>query len=174
MFECYMMKIDLTRNFDTNWIEEFEKVDNQYEIFYSEDVTFLQLRYIYIDRLDTVQTIKEEKIIIKDHNILSREELIGILKKNCFHNNTRYTVLSILKYNLDLNPNDIKFFLTTDKCPNYLSIVKNIDDIPLKQTITMFQDLNDVIIIFYEKNNPLNQTKRVTFSSHKKTIRKHA
>jgi hypothetical protein len=44
----------------------------------------------------------------------------------------------------------------------------------LLKTITMFQDLNDVIIIFYEKNNSLNQTKRVTFSSHKKTIRKPA
>jgi len=140
-------------DFDTNWIEEFEKVDNQYEIFYSEDVTFVQLRYIYIDRFNTIQTIKEEKIIIKKQNILSREELVGILKKNCFHNNTRYTVLSILKYNLSLNPIDIPHFLTSDKCPNYLSIVKNIDDIPLKKTITMFQDLNDVIIIFYEKNN---------------------
>lgn len=174
MFECYMMKTDFIKKFDTNWIEEFEKIDNQYEIFYNEDVTFVQLRYIYIDRLNTIQTIKEEKIIIKKQNILSREELIGILKKNCFHNNTRYTVLSILKYNLELNPIDIKHFLTSDECPNYLSIVKHIDDITLKKTITMFQDLNDIIILFYEKNSSLNQTKRVTFSSHKKTIRKPA
>lgn len=174
MFDCYMMKTDLIRKFDTNWIEEFEKVDNQYEIFYNEDVTFVQLRYIYIDRHNTIQTIKEEKIILKKQNSLSREELIGILKKNCFHNDSRYTVLSILKYNLDLNPIDIKHFLTFNECQNYLSVVKNIDEIPFKKTITMFQDLNDIFILFYEKNSSLNQTKRVTFSSHKKTIRKPA
>ena len=33
----------------------------------------------------------------------------------------------------------------------FLSIIKNIDDIFFNQTINMFQDLNDVILLFYEK-----------------------
>jgi hypothetical protein len=59
---------------------------------------------------------------------------------------------------------------TTDA---YLTLVKNIDDIPLKSTITMMQDLNTIFILFYEKyvtNN--NTTKKVYINNHTKTKKK--
>jgi hypothetical protein len=61
--------------------------------------------------------------------------------------------------------------------------IKNIDAITFDKTINMFQDLNDLIFIFFEKNNVSkthsnstnNVTKKVYLTlkkSKKKTIRK--
>jgi hypothetical protein len=63
----------------------------------------------------------------------------------------------------------------------FLSQVRNIDTIILNKTVLAFQDLNDIIIIFYEKSNKLNQTKKIYIKNqlsittknkiHKKTVR---
>jgi hypothetical protein len=64
---------------------------------------------------------------------------------------------------------------------NFLIPIKHIDEIKLEKTINMFQDLNDLIFIFFEKekddnnktiNNKNNITKRVMINTkvkHKTT-----
>ena len=68
----------------------------------------------------------------------------------------------------------------------FLTSVKNIDAIPLKKSITMFEDLNELLIIFNEKleDESLNGQKKrqkcltrkvyllsKSLEKHKKTIR---
>lgn len=167
------------KTLQTDWIEEFEKVDAHYESFYQEDVNYISFYSIYIDRSNNIQTIKEEKLFFKQTNIITREELVGILKRNSFHNKNRYTVLSILKYNFNLESSDVEHFIKSPTSNGHLSIVKNIDDIKFEKTISMFQDLNNIITLFYEKNNDISekvnsiQTKKIIISqSRKKTLRK--
>jgi hypothetical protein len=164
---------------ETDWIDNFEKIDTPYEIFYQEDVNYTSLNSIYIDRNNTIQKIKEEKFFFKENNVITRDELIGILKRNCFHNQNRYTLLSILKYNCNLDPSEVGHFIKTPTSHNYLSVVKNIYDIQFEKTINMFQDLNSIIILFYEKTHTIQknsvQTKKIIISQpRKKTLRKIA
>jgi hypothetical protein len=165
-----------TKKLESDWIEEFEKKDSHYEIFYKEDVSYVSMHSIYIDRNSNIQTVKEEKIFMREKNTISREELLGILKRNCYHNDTRYTVLSILKYNIILEPGEVKHFLKDTSVTSFLSIIKNIDTIHYDNTITMFQDLNDLFVIFYEKsksNENSIQTKKIIITQpRKKTLRK--
>jgi hypothetical protein len=51
----------ISKQLEYDWIKEFEKQDSQYEIFYKEDVIYVSIRSIYIDRNSNIQTIKEEK-----------------------------------------------------------------------------------------------------------------
>jgi hypothetical protein len=168
----------ISKSLESDWIEDFEKKDSHYEIFYKENISYVSIHSIYIDRNSNIQTIKEEKFFMREKNNISREELIGILKRNCFHNDMRYTVLSILKYNPHLDPKEVEHFLKSSNSTNYLSVVKNIDEISYETTIAMFQDLNELIIIFYEKYKSTesnNQTKKIIISNpRKKTLRKIA
>jgi hypothetical protein len=136
---------------DNDWITEFEKVDKDYKSFYNEDLEYLKVNIIYINLNNEIEKIKRETFFIKDNRV-SRELLIGILKNNSFHCEKRYSLLSILKYNIDLTPTEIKDYLLSKDTIPFLSIVKNIDDIPFNKTINMFQDINDLFILFYEKN----------------------
>jgi hypothetical protein len=172
---------------DSKWIDDFEIQDKKYESFYTEDINHIHFHCIYVNRNNDIEKIKEEKLLMKTPNYISRDEMIGILKKNSIINNKRYIVLSIVKYNINLEPSDIQFFLKPSKNldSTFLTSVKNIDAIPLERSISMFQDLNDIFIIFSETaekstkidTKTLNNTRRVYINkrnARKKTLRNMA
>jgi hypothetical protein len=148
---------------DESWIKEFEKTDKLYEKYYLDDLYNIKLNSIYVDESRNIVKMKEERFLIKNRNFLSREELVGILKKNSQYNDKKFSIHSILKYNIDLDPIEIEDFLKRKQSKTFLTLVNHIEDIPFKKTITMFQDLNDLFFLFVEKSGKerRNITKRV-------------
>ena len=168
-------------NLDDDWINKFEETDKLYKDFYKEDLYYINLQVIYINRNNEIEKLKQESFLMSKSNHISNEEIIEILKKNSIDNDKRYSLLSILKYNITLDPDEVKSYLNNRENTNYLSIIKNIDTIIFEKSINMFHDLNDLIVIFYEKSLELkkpdanNTTKRIyihSLNSHKKTIKK--
>jgi len=175
---------------DTKWIEEFDSLDEKYLPFYSEDITSIKFTHIYVNKDSEVEKLKKDSLLLKQPNYISREEIIGILKSNSKVADKSYSVLSILKYNIDIDPSEIQYFLKNSQDKNiFLKSLTNIDAIPLEKSISMFQDLNEIIIIFYEKPKPTpdksgttssgsNLTKRIYINTIKgnkrKTYRKTA
>jgi hypothetical protein len=167
-------------NLDDEWINNFEKTDKLYNDFYKDNVYYINLRVIYVNRDNEIDKIKYESLLMKYPNKISQEEIIQILKRNAIDNERRYSLLSILRYNINLAPDEIKNYLLNGENKEYLSVIKNIDTVTYEKTINMFQDLNDLIIIFYEKSKELkkpdanNSTKKIYFHSlntNKKTIK---
>ena len=62
-----------------------------------------------------------------------------------------------------MEPDDIQKYISLNNTDisnlekNYLSIIKNIDSIPFDKTISMMHDLNDLILVFYEKSHELKE-----------------
>ena len=172
---------------DTGWIQEFERIDKQYDSFYLDEVSCIRLHCIYIDKNKQIVTVKERQYTFKNANYLSREELLSILKTTSFMNKTRYKLLSMLQYNFDLDPRNIQSFLSIDEnCESnnsqFCTIIKNIDTVTWNKTIKMFHELNSLYFVFHENSSiPTCQTttKKIRFSSksthgnhHNKTYRK--
>jgi len=159
-----------------DWVNNFERTDKLYQDFYKSDLYFINLKLIYVNRLNEIEKVNQESFLMSHPNYISREEILEILKKNSLDNDKRYSLLSILKYNILLDAEDIIINLPNK---NYLTPVKNIDAMSFEKTINMFQDLNDLILIFYEKSTELkvydsnNVTKRIRLTKFKKrTIKK--
>ena len=55
---------------------------------------------IYVNNNDKITNVIKEVIILQNENIVSRPELVDIIKKKSFFLDKRYSVLSILKYNI--------------------------------------------------------------------------
>lgn len=173
-----------TTNLDDDWINKFENNDKLYKDFYKDDLYFINIRLIYVNRSDEIEKIKHETLLMSIQNYVTRDEVLGILKKNSIDSDRRYTLLSILKYNISINTEDVQHFLNSSDLEtyneNFLTIIKNIDTIKFEKTISMFHDLNDLIFIFYEKSNeikkkdPNNITKKIFLhdNNHRKTIKK--
>ena len=179
-------------DFDTDWINEFEKVDKDYASFYLEDLNYVKVTIVYVNNNNELEKIKEEKLFLQKSNNISREEIIGILKRNNTKDDKTFTIMTMLKYNFDLEPIDVRNFLlnsNNSEGDDYLSVVKDVDEIVWNRTISMFQDLNNLIIIFYENEkikmhqqqkseNGNGKTKRIylssnaSLSSHNKTLKK--
>ena len=169
---------------DDDWINTFEQNDKLYKDFYKDDLYFTHLHLIYVNRTDEIEKIKQETFLMSLPNYVTRDEVIGILKKNSIDNNRRYSLLAILKYNITINTEDIEYFLKNNDLETYskqfLTIVRNIDAIQFEKTISMFHDLNDLLFIFYEKSTEIkkrddnNATRKIILNpnNHKKTIKK--
>jgi hypothetical protein len=145
--------MDTDEKLDDTWIKKFAESDKLYLDFYKDDVYYTDIHFVYVNK-------KNE--IVK--NYISRDELVGLIKRNSIVDSTRYSIMSILKYNITLEPNDIKRFVCgEDDETSYMIPVSNIDSIKYDKTINMFQDLNDLLIVLYEKpaSNPNNSTRKI-------------
>ena len=169
------------KKLDDDWINEFENTDKLYKDYYKDDLYYIHLRVIYINRVNEIEKLKQESFLMSKPNYITREEILEMLKKNSIDNNKRYTLLSMLKYNIILEPDNVQLYLNDKFDEEYLSVIKNIDTVPFNKSINMFHDLNDIILIFYEKSSELkksdanNTTKKIylhSLTNHKKTIKK--
>jgi len=172
--------MDLEYNLNDDWINKFEKTDKLYQDFYKDDIYYINLKFLYVNRSNEIEKIKQETFLMSQPNIVSREEILQILKKSITSDERLYSLLAILKYNCQLDADDIKhFLLNPNEYSHFLTVVKHIDTITYDKTISMLQDLNDLVFIFYEKSkelkfvNPHTSTKKIFLhSKNKKTIKK--
>lgn len=175
---------------DDEWIVKFETQDKPYKDFYKDDVYYTNIHFFYVNRNNDIEKMKQEIFLFSKPNLITREEVIGILKKYSFDNDKRYTLLSILKYNITLNENEVTDYLykddnhidTNNNDNNddiFLTKITNIDAIRFDKSISMFHDLNDLLFVFFEKSTELKHnnnaiTKKIYLHSKnmKKKMRK--
>jgi len=155
---------DIDEKLDDVWIKKFAESDELYLDFYKDDVYYTEIHFVYVNKKNEIVKINQQSFLFNKKNYISRDELIGLIKRNSIVDSTRYSILSILKYNITLDPNDIKRFVCgEDDVTSYITPINNIDMVKYDKTINMFQDLNDLIIVLYEKpaTNPNNSTRKV-------------
>jgi hypothetical protein len=135
---------------------------------------------------------------MRQPNYLSGDQVLTLIKKNAIQDHVKYSLLSILKYNITLEPINLKTFIKykadiRSQGDEFLTSIKKIDSISFEKTISMFQDLNDLFILFYEaesrqedpqnpqantkeeKSKDLAKTKKIYLkysNTKRKTIRK--
>jgi hypothetical protein len=146
---------------DDTWMKQFE----DYNDFYTDDVFSINLNLIFINKENEIEKIKEEKFILPSANILKKDDLISILKRNSHSGNKEYYLFSLVKFNIDLDPSEVQCFLKESKdtfSETFLTENNEIDEIVFKKTINMFQDLNDVVFLLREKTKILKPCSRFT------------
>ena len=73
-----------------DWISKFEKNDKLYQDFYKDNVYYTNIDFIYINKENEIEKIKQESFLMSIENCITRDELIGLLKRNSIDNNKRY------------------------------------------------------------------------------------
>jgi hypothetical protein len=178
---------------DTSWIDDFDAIDNEYKSYYSESLEFINMNCIYLNAANEIINVHEEKVIFLNKGILSREEVVGLIKRNSIINDKdkdKFYLLSILVFNINIAPENLKTFFKLNKensnnkekekekdiGSQYLHSIKNIDAIVFDKSISLFHDINNLYLVFYKKDTLVKKnglTKRRFLSSFTKTKRKH-
>lgn len=146
---------------DDSWLEELDNKEQEYDVFYKDLLDVVRVNYIYIDENRKIYHIKKNTIDLDDGN-LKKEELIYILKKNKDYNGIQHRIISILQYNIDLNPENINDYIRSPESFNFLNVSENIDEITWNDTINLFKDINSLYIIYYRPPKKTGkQTKKI-------------
>ena len=151
----------------TDWIEDFEIEDKDYKQFYKEPVKSIQVYYLYVNRHQELLHIKKQKIDIHNSQ-LEKKDLIELIKKYRDYQNKTYVPLSILKYNITLEPQYIQEFIANPTDFKYTQAESSIENIDWFDSIVFLQEVNSLYIVFREKWKANgNGTKKIYIKSQK-------
>ena len=150
----------------------------------SENITEIKLTYIFINNVNEVEKVSQEIYNMVTPNIITIEEIIKLLKNNIKTREIKkYTITSLLQYNVDIENEELaenylneEYIVDNLNFLPFLNIIKEIRNIYWKPSLSIFKELNELFIIYYEnieiKNNN-NVTKRIYMKKMKnKTYKK--
>ena len=90
--------------------------------------------------------------LIKNNMILSEQNIIDNSTTDSIE--TKYKLIDILLYNVNLDPNALKDYNNNTEKFDFLHIKNHIEDIVLESSIVMFHDLNSLLVIYKESEDP--------------------
>ena len=157
---------------DTDWLEDFKDEENLYNKFYKEPNTSIRLYLLYIKNKELIQVETRPACPLAANGLLPKEHIMALIKEYQNWSGETYKLTALLRYNIDLSPDDITDFLQDTKAPaQFLTPEKYLEDIHYHDSIPFFQDLNALYFIYTADavTGSLNQTKRITFvkNTHK-------
>jgi hypothetical protein len=158
---------------DTSWLDEFKQAEASYNNFYKEPVNSIRLYMLYINELKEIVLCVKNRYKLDAQNCLTRERILPLIQHYQQQNGQQYKLHSLLRYNIDLNPEEISDFVNEmvplSSSSRFLTTEKYLDDISYKDSITMFHNLNALYFIFLEvpkKECNQSNTKRIKLVAH--------
>jgi len=142
---------------DMSWIDEQERIQNIQKNYYREPMESVNTYFIYINQNQYIDKILCEKYDLENNNgcsLLNKEKLLQIIQNKKIKTlNTRYKLIDILQYNIELEPEHIQTFISGEPDPSSQKILKNIsvfDEIVFSPSIFIFHGINCLYFIFQE------------------------
>jgi hypothetical protein len=126
-----------------------------------------------VNKENELEHIHTDKCLLSEDSLIKRDIILSFIKQYQLLFTVHYKLLSLLKYNINLEPIDIDEFIEEDALTSekrFLTSEKYLNDIHFEESIQMFQDMNALFFIFYEEKDKdkttHSLTKRVKFSDH--------
>ena len=157
---------DADENLDTSWIQQFEAEEYNYNDFYKEPITSILFYVLYIKDKELIH-VDSNRCILENGN-LNRERLVSLIKQYETRE-IKYKLTGLLRYNIDLNPEEIRDFINEENVSDrFMTAEKYLNTIHYNDSIHMFQDLNALYFIYEATSEAhVNQTKKITWHNNK-------
>jgi len=127
------------------------------EIDYSKmfkEVTVLNNIKTYITYINTdneIEIIHQKKIHLdNDDNIVTRHQLIDVIKNSQKKNKVKYKLISIMVYNIHVTPESLPEYIENPNDFISLYTLNRIDSFELKPTLRLLKKYNGIYFFFFE------------------------
>ena len=160
--------------FNTEIIDELEDEVNKYQMFFYSQIEKINVYFIYINRLNEIHTFNKINYNL-ENNVLTKDELLFLIKRHSKFNNKKYRLWSLLSYQFDLENDEIQKYYKNIENYQLLQLHTNLNPIVWNKSINFFKELNDLYFLFVErKDEKKNKTRRIFIKNKKlkKTKRK--
>lgn len=148
---------------DGSWVNKFKDAERHYNHFYKETPIAVDIVCLYVNaNRQVVSVVKEKHQLLDDNGMLPKERLLEVIRLNEHRNGITYRVVAVAKYNFTIEPDELISMDTIDAA-DYFSSEKYLGNVLFGDTITLFQDVNALFLLFNEKGTRTRLTKHVRF-----------
>ena len=124
-------------------------------MYYTEPNVFIRIHIIYINANNNIEKLIEETVILEDPGLLNKDELTNIISQ---YSHPNYSLYSILKINVNIQPDNLIQFLHNQTNDDNLFIqeisnIHELESIHFEKSISMFHDINNLLILFQNNLN---------------------
>jgi len=127
------------------------------EIDYSKmfkEVTVLNNIKTYITYINTeneIEIIHQKKIYLDNNdNIVTRRQLIDVIKNGQMKNKVKYKLISVMVYNIHVTPESLPEYIQNPNDFMSLYTLNRIDSFELKPTLRLLKKYNGIYFFFFE------------------------
>ena len=141
---------------DMSWLNEQERIQNIQSNYYREPMETVNTYFIYINQNQYIDKILCEKYdleVVSNGSLLNKEALLKIIQNKKINTlNTRYKLIDILQYHVELEPEHIQTYCKNGEpsSPNILKNRSDFDEIVFSPSIFIFHGVNCLYFIFQE------------------------
>lgn len=126
------------------------------EVDYSKKLKLINLTSIktyltYINTDNEIETIRQKKLSIeRGTNIITRSQLINIIKENQKRHNVKYKLMSVMVHNINVTPDTLASYIENPGDFISLFTLSRIDSFELQPTVSMLKQYNGIYFFFFE------------------------
>ena len=141
-------------NLDVSWLENHERMLNIHENYQREYMDTIRICYVYINEnseIDKVISEREHLLFINKCKGLTKERVLQIVQnKKILNNIDKYTMDSILLFNVSIEPENIQKYVNSENILSepFLKIYPIVDEIEIPPSIFIFHEINCIYFIF--------------------------
>lgn len=155
----------MENSINDNWLENYLREEKTFNRFYKKKVEKINTFFIYVDKNKNIIKCLKNILPIKD-SVLLKNDILPIINKNKHLLKKHFKLIKILQYNFDIENITINKFLYDEDPTDYLKVMDKIKDIYWLDTIPLFEKLNSLYFIFFEKSS--HHTKKIFLKRKKR------
>ena len=139
---------------DISWIEKHERMNNIHTNYQREPMDSVKMCYIYVNLYSEIEKVIYEnenlgQIDSSNNRIISKERVLQIVQnKKILNASLKYTIDTILVYNVSIEPENIQKYVNSENVLPFLKVFPIIDEILIHPSIFIFHEINCIYFIF--------------------------
>lgn len=136
-------------------LDHMEEVIKKSSVFQVNETIDFVKSYIFYCENDKLLNFKRIVLDV-NKNKISKKELLALVLKNNKHQNKKFDLTGIYKYELNIEEDNIKEFCKSPHDFSFITQYRNIEDILFEPGIELFND-NNTLILFFNRNQSTNK-----------------
>jgi hypothetical protein len=114
----------------------------------------------YINSDNEIEIINQKKIYLNNHdNIVTRNQLIEVIKNSQKKHNIKYKLISIMVYNIHVTPESLPNYIENPNDFISLYTLNRIESFELQPTLRLLKKYNGIYFFFFECPEQVSDTK---------------
>jgi hypothetical protein len=154
-----------------SWIQSEERLEKITQNYPRENMDTMNIYFLYINDDLYIEKIIYEKLpleILPENDnkpLIKKEVLLQMIQNKKTTSTTKYSLMDILVYNVDLEPQHIQSYCKNENIDesskSFFKVLPILDDIPISPSIFIFHSINSIYVLFKFKEHIVQTHKSI-------------